>query len=149
MSKWKDKLGKPNIQIQGLNIWIHNREAPDSNWLLTTVYCHNDITEVWIEADSFIGNDDFQFLKDNLETFLRTHQGKAFFGTSEQNPVLEIEINQRPDGNKLMTIFLKSVFVAQKDFRDYKFDFEVSDNDLQLFLSQLTDILRQYPHLSE
>jgi hypothetical protein len=40
MNDYCKKLGDPDIEIAGLQIWIHNRCYPESeNWLNVTVHC--------------------------------------------------------------------------------------------------------------
>jgi hypothetical protein len=42
---WIEKLGSPDLKLEGLQIWIHSRQFPDAedywdgNWLKVTAHC--------------------------------------------------------------------------------------------------------------
>jgi hypothetical protein len=149
MNEFKYQLGEPNIQMYGLKIWIHRRESPDSNWLIASVYCHQDISDVWILADSFIRNDDFEYLKNGLEFFLNNSEAPAYFGTSEQKPVLDMEFYSESANKLLMKVTIIVDEPPIVGFKTYQFQFIVSKDDLQSLLSQLNTILLRYPHIGD
>jgi len=49
-------LGRPDLQVGGLQLWIHARQFPDSedywdgNWLMVTVRCCASGAEVWVKG---------------------------------------------------------------------------------------------------
>jgi hypothetical protein len=52
--QYREKLGEPNIQLAGLQIWIHGREEFDEDWLRVTLHCRRDSSEVWVKNESAI-----------------------------------------------------------------------------------------------
>ncbi len=143
----EEQLGKPNLELKGLKIWIHRREFPDSSWLYASVFCSQDNTEVWIREDSFIRNDDFEYFRHGLENYLKNPEVPAYFGTAEQVPVLDIEIYSESANNLLMKVKITVNEPPIIGFKTYQFQFKVNKDDLQSLLSQLNRILLEYPLL--
>ena len=144
MNKFKDNLGKPNLQIQGLNIWIHRRQFPDEldywdgNWLVATAHCIKDNSEVWIVAESILRTPELLDLKDELERFQKTYTRNVELLTLE--PYLSLKFESE------LTNLLKMKVRISPDLENYKeFIFEINKNDLEAFIGNLKEITIEYP----
>ena len=58
-----DELGVPDLELGGLQIWIHGREYPehhtfwDGNWLIFTAHCKAEGASVWFTGSHLRNTD--------------------------------------------------------------------------------------------
>ena len=77
-----EKLGKPDIRLDCLKIWIHGRQFPelteywDGNWLRVTVHCGSQGASVWANGP-IIHLSEIQSWLTSLEQMNQTLKGKA------------------------------------------------------------------------
>jgi hypothetical protein len=146
----RNNLGKPDWEINGLRVWIHNREFPDStdywdsNWLVVTAHCGRGDSNVLVTG-SIIHIPELAQLQVDLEKFVDLLQGKVELHTMEPELKVVFEANSQPAKSSNYDIEMKVNITPNQIFENHEFIFEVKKSDLQLCLVQLNDILEKYP----
>ena len=77
---WKEKLGKPDLEIAGFQLWIHDKELSEANnyndgWIRVTAHCGDSGADVWVHGEIVMVTDLWSFGK-QCEAML---QGDATF----------------------------------------------------------------------
>ncbi len=145
MNNFVANLGKPNIQIGGLQIWVHNGQFPDSadyydgNWLVATAYCsYQDNSGVWIKPTAFLLTHELKKLKEKLESLQNKCLGKFKLEMTEPYLTLEFE-------SEFTNKVLLKVNVAPDIRNMSQYLFHLSNSDIQNQISELKEVLTNYP----
>src|SRR5436305_1283235 len=95
-----ERLGPPQLNLEGLQIWVHGRQFPhhhdywDGNWLRVTAHCGGCGADVWISG-SILHLSEIQTWYDDLLTMNKTVSGQAKLGgLLEPNLCVEMEMDQ-------------------------------------------------------
>jgi hypothetical protein len=137
-------LGKPFLKIKGFQLWVHGRQFPDAsdywdgNWLLTTTHCGSSNSDVWIISDPFIHIPELERFKSELEEFIKGSIYKAGLATLETSLFIELEV--KPD-----EIQMKVNITPDRIKENHEYLFLVSKNDLDGLITELNELLNQYP----
>lgn len=139
-----DKLGTPDLELAGLQIWIHNRQFPNSgdywdvNWINVTVHCGAQGSNVWVQGNFIHLSEISQFLS-GVENINRDLKGKAELSCMEPHLYLKLEIKSL--GHIEMEVDLTPDHLSQQ----HKFTFEIDQNYLPSIITSCKKILEQYP----
>jgi hypothetical protein len=138
-------LGRPSLQIAGLQAWIHGRQFPDSNdywdanWLYCTLHCGSPDSDVWLRRDPFLHIPELQRFYNSLLAFARTMTGVARLETMEENLKLSVEAAAPREIG--MDVFIS----ANPSVEEHHYIFSITHELVEILLRQLVDILHQYP----
>jgi hypothetical protein len=144
MSKFPENLGKPDIKIAGLEIWIHGNQYPasidywDGNWLDITAKCTSEGAVVWVSGN-IIHLPDIEHLKSSCEHLYKNLKGKAELPCIEPN--LSVEFRADTLGQISMIVNITPDHLNQ----DHKFNFEIDQSYLPNLISSCKRILSKYP----
>jgi hypothetical protein len=140
-----EKYGTPDIQIVGLQIWVHGyqfEEAEnndDSGWLRLSAHCGAKGADVWVSG-----------------SYLQVHDIDKFASDSEklyQREIKEIELNPlEPElriaikaidslGHFELTIEITPDHLSQ----NHKFQFEIDQSYLPVLVTQCRGLLKHFP----
>src|SRR5690348_483137 len=82
MNEPRERLGTPDIQLAGFQLWIHSRQFPnaqnywDANWLNVTAHCGAEGATVWTTG-SLIHLSELTLLLSGMEQLYQTLRGEA------------------------------------------------------------------------
>jgi hypothetical protein len=144
MSKFPENLGKPDIKIAGLEIWIHGNQFPssvdywDGNWLDITAKCTSEGASVWVSGN-IIHLPDIEHLKSSCENLYESLKGKAELPCIE--PELSVEFKADTLGQITMIVNITPDHLNQ----DHKFTFGIDQSYLPSLISSCKRILNKYP----
>lgn len=137
---YKENFGKPDIKIAGLQIWIHEREFPnsndfwDGNWLRATVHCSADGAEVWVSG-SILHLSEIDSWLQGLEKMSVDLSGKANLECME--PGLNVEMKMESLGQILM-----KVETTPDNLKQYhSFEFDIDQSYLLILTENLKNVL--------
>ncbi|MFH1381923.1 MAG: hypothetical protein ABIH70_03420 [Chloroflexota bacterium] len=137
----RELLGKPDINIAGLQIWVHSREEDD--WLIVTMHCGRDNSDVWIKNQSSLNvHYDLEPLITELENLLNHLKDKVVFEFTEPYLALEFEVNnpQSQTSNELeMTIRI----TPNQLFQNHEYKFGITRRETESFLNDLKELVSQ------
>jgi hypothetical protein len=146
-----NKLGKPNLKIAGLQIWVHGREDrltfgtnnPGDDWLLVTMHCSRDSSEVWVKNEGAISvYYDVKTLIGELEKFENNPTDKVTYQFTE--PYLALEFNANPiktDGE----MEIKVDITPTQLFEHHSYYFGITEKEVKDLLLGLKNLLIEYP----
>jgi hypothetical protein len=133
---------------------VHRRESQlesgiekiEHDWLITTIHCGRDNSDVWIKNVAAINlRYDIKPLISELDYFLR-HKNKVVYPFTEPYLSIEFEANPlQPKTNSM--IEMKIQITPAQLFEDHKYIFGVTENDVTTLLSELKKLLIEYPIL--
>ncbi len=142
------KLGSPNIQLQGLKIWVHGRQYPettdywDANWLLVTAECASNDSKAHVSGP-IIHLSELAAWADAADQLSHTLVGEANLECIE--PELSVSIAMSKSEKTLMTVDLNRNDPAQKQ----SFQFDLDPTCLPVLSHACRQILESYPARSE
>ena len=145
MNKSLSKLGRPNLQVSGLRIWVNGRVYPanadywDGNWLNVVFHCFSKDSEIWVTESPDLHGSGFTHLKSGLENIYNTGKGKAELDTI--GPHLSVEFKAESTDK----IEMKVDITPNQVFEHHQYLFYLDKTDLKSCISQLTEILERYP----
>lgn len=144
MNQKIEKLGKPNIQICGLQIWIHSYQFPNSNddldsdWLNVTAHCGKDGATVWVSGSIIRSSEIYSWSKES-ESLYENLAGKAVLSCIE--PELEVTINGVTPGKFEMVVKITPDHLSQ----EHMFTFELDQSYLPDLISSCKNVLKEFP----
>lgn len=146
MIDYLNELGKPTLRIADLRIWVHGRERPEDDWLITSIHCGKDNSGPWIHyAGALNVYYDLRSFVVDLEKLSNKTTTKVVSEFTEPYLSLKFEINPlypKTAGE----IELRVNFILGAVFEEnYQFVFWVSQEELKAFISELKSLLLQYP----
>jgi hypothetical protein len=137
-------LGEPNIDFQGLRIWVHGRQFPegtggywDGNWLRVTIHYHSANSNFILENDPAIHLSDLYQLQ--LECAAIKDGKKENADVEFIEPYLHFKFDFKTTGEEFR--FGLEIPVVEK----HEYTIGVSKIDLKLLLTQLDDVFVKYP----
>jgi hypothetical protein len=138
------RLGNPEIDFRGLQIWIHGRQFPeftgeywDDNWLRVTVHFSSDNSRFLLYNEPVIHLEDLYGLQLKLVALKKCGDHTADVEFIE--PYLHFKFDLKSKGEELRLLF--EIPVAEK----HEYIIDVSRDDLKLLLNQLDNVLVKYP----
>lgn len=144
MSIETEGLGKPDIELAGLRIWVHGREFHDDgsywdgNWLEVTIECMARDATVraagWIILAWELAN-----LLSKLEELYSTLDRSFDFKCIEPHLLLEFKAGKT--GKIEFIVRLTPDLINQKHY----FRFDIDQSYLPETIRQLREVLRAYP----
>jgi hypothetical protein len=138
-------LGRPDLQIAGLQIWIQDRQFPDSsdywdgNWLYCTLHCGGPDSDVWLKKDPFIHIPELQRFYSSLMAFSSSMSGSARLETMEEN--LNLVIQSSNSQEIVMDVFITS----NPALEEHHYTFSVTRDHVEDLLKQLNSLLSRFP----
>jgi hypothetical protein len=146
----ENKLGKPDLKISGLQVWIHGREFPEStdfwdgNWLNVTAHCGKGESNIRVTGPLIHVPELAQF-KADLEIFSIALQGKVELQTMEPNLKVElVQATTRRDESLNYEIEMRVNITPNQIFETHEFIFGIDKNQVTSCIFQLQEILKKY-----
>lgn len=143
MENDREKLGKPDIELAGLQIWVHGRQFSDredywdSNWLNVTAHCGAQGASVWVRGN-IIHLPEIAHLSAGSKTLYNYLQGKAELPCME--PELSAELEADRLGHILMTVKITPDHLSQS----HKFTFDIDQSFLPKLITACDTVLKKY-----
>jgi hypothetical protein len=137
------KLGAPDLKLEGLQIWIHGRQFPDSgdywdgNWLRVTANCGGNGASVFATG-SIIHLSELDRWLVETEELLKNLDGDAKLACME--PALSVTLKSGSLGHITMEVSITPDHMTQRHW----FQFEIDQSYLPLFVKQCQSILQAY-----
>lgn len=137
-------LGKPDVELAGLRIWVHGREYPDNlsywdgNWLNVTIEC--SARDAMVRASgSIILAWELADLLSGLEKLHSTLRGDYDLECIE--PHLSLALKTEKTGKIEFIVQLTPDIINQK----HSFKFDIDQSYLPETIRQLRELLRTIP----
>ena len=143
MSTFPENLGKPDIKIAGLEIWIHGNQFPDcddywdGNWMNITAKCTSNNACVWVSGN-ILHLPDLQCLMSTSEKLYETLEGQAVLAGIE--PELSMTLEASSLGHISMAVDITPAHLNQK----HQFIFEIDQSHLPNLISNCKQVLDRY-----
>ncbi len=142
----EERLGTPDIQIAGLQIWIHGYEYTeaddeyDANWLRVSAHCGASGASVWLSG-SILSTYDIKKLA--------TESKKMY-----QNQIKELEVEPMEPGLRLIMkatdscghLELTVEITPDHLFQQHSFQFKMDQSYLPPIEAQCSKILDRFPY---
>jgi hypothetical protein len=144
MEKLGSHLGQPDIELKGLQIWIHARQFPneddywDGNWLNVTAHCSTHEASVWTSGPILHVPDLIRWLAD-LEVMNQRVSGAANLVSVE--PELSVELSMNGLGHIRMKVEITPDHMTQ----EHSFEFEFDQSYLEGVINSMRTVLKKYP----
>ena len=137
-------LGQPDIQLSGLQLWVHGRQFQDSddywdgNWLLVTAHCGSADASVRVTGPIIHLSELHRWHSESiqLQTILK---GEAKLECME--PELAVTLKAETSGHITMEVSITPDPMNQKHW----FQFMIDQSYLGLLVKQCVKILQTYP----
>lgn len=136
-------LGKPNIKLAGLQIWVHGRQYPDTNdywdgnWLKVTACCEAKGASVWTNGP-IIHLSELQSWMISTKELSKTLKGEAKLLCMEQE--LFVTLKAESLGHIAMNVEITPSINEQ----EHRFSFELDQSYLPSLVSQCDEVLKNY-----
>lgn len=140
----QEKLGKPDLQLSGLQIWIHGRQFPaaedywDGNWINVTAHCGADGASVWVSGN-IIHLSEIRHLQTGVESVYQELKGKA------ELPCMEPELSVVLEAKNLGQIEMVVEITPNNLCQSHTFTFEIDQSYLPAFIKECEAVLSKYP----
>lgn len=137
-------LGAPDLKLEGLQIWVHGRQFPDShdywdgNWLRVTAHCGGNGASVFATG-SIIHLSELDRWLVETEELLKNLNGEAKLACME--PALSATFKSGSLGHITMEVSITPDHMAQRHW----FQFEIDQSYLPTFVKQCRSILEAHP----
>ncbi len=144
IEKHEEQLGAPDIELHGLQIWIHGRQFPnaddywDGNWLRVTAHCGTHGADVWTTGPILHVPDFVRWLAD-LETMNQSLSGDANLVSLE--PELSVELTMTQFGHVSMRVEITPDNMTQ----EHSFQFELDQSYLEGVIESCRRLITEYP----
>ena len=144
LRKLLGQLGKPDICVADLKIWIHGRAFPhsndawDGNWLRATVRCAAEGAEVYASG-SIVNLRDLGPWLDGCRRLHKQREGTAELNCTE--PYLSVVMTVKDHGHACLAIQITPDPIMQ----EHKFTFDLDQSCLPGLIAECEQILRDYP----
>jgi hypothetical protein len=145
MSTTIDRLGAPQIQLAGLQIWIHGRQFPDDddfwdgNWLRVTAHCGADGGEVTVSGP-IIHLSEIERWRAAIEQMDEALSGRAKL-CGDYEPNLTVDLTMDHLGHVAIDVRITPDQLTQS----HRFKFEADQTYLRPLLLQCADVLHGFP----
>ncbi|MFC1853746.1 hypothetical protein ACFL27_26480 [candidate division CSSED10-310 bacterium] len=144
----KEPLGKPDVQLAGLKIWIHGRQFPDcddywdGNWLNVTAFCGTAEACVWT-GGHIIHLSEISHFRIGAARLYQEISGEAELPCLE--PELAVELKSQDLGHIEMIVNITPDSVSQA----HRFIFNIDQSYLPPLIADCDEILEKYPLVGE
>jgi hypothetical protein len=141
----RQTLGEPDLQVAGLQLWIHGREYPgsedyyDGNWLRVTAHAGASGTSVWVSG-AILMVPDLARWADQCEVVARGKAEKACLEPMETELKVTIEALDKL-GHLSMLVEITPDQITQQ----HSFEFEIDQTYLPGIVSQCRAIVASFP----
>ena len=138
------KLGAPDIELAGLQIWIHGRQFPadpdfwDGNWLNVTVHCGANGASVWTNG-AILRLSELDDWLVALETLNETLSGEANLNTIES--AFNVKLKAESLGQITMEVEISPDPLAQQ----HHFEFGIDQSYLGRVIESCRKALKNFP----
>jgi len=138
------KYVPPDLQLSGLQIWIHHRQFPnaqdywDGNWINVTVCCEAEGSSVQVSGN-IIHLPEIEKLMTDAEQMYRKLGGKAELRCME--PELSFSLEAKDHGHIEMTVNITPDNLTQY----HKFFFDIDQSFLPKLITDCKAVLEKYP----
>jgi len=139
-----ENLGLPDIEIDGLKIWVHGRQYPeamdydDGNWLNITASCESNAARVWTSGNILHLSELEDWLVD-LNKINNTFVGEANLNCVE--PELNIKLSINKLGQLKMIVKITPDVLMQT----HQFVIELDQTYLMPLITHIQKVLSSYP----
>ncbi len=139
-----DALGKPSIQLQGFQLWVHGREFPDAtdywdgNWLNVRAHCGTPGADVWVDGP-ILHLYELSRWVEACEQLNQTLTGEAVLDCLE--PALHVELQVDRSGHITMRIDITPDHMTQ----EHRFTFEVDQTYLPPLITACRKVIANFP----
>ncbi len=143
MNKFSENLGKPDIKIAGLEIWIHGNQFPDAgdywdgNWMAITAKCASRNSCVWVSGN-ILHLPDLKHLMVTSEKLYENLKGEAVL------PCIEPELSMKLEASSLGQINMTVDITPDHLNQEHKFVFEIDQSYLPGLISNCKKVLDRY-----
>jgi len=141
---WIEKLGPPDLKLEGLQIWIHGRQFPDSedywdgNWLNVTAHCGASGASVFADG-SIIHLPELERWHSQIVGLLASVGGEANLECMEPN--LSVGLKANSLGHIAMDVSITPDHITQR----HHFEYQIDQSYLTSLVRQLKAILETHP----
>jgi hypothetical protein len=139
-----EQLGTPDLKLEGLQIWVHGRQFPDShdywdgNWLCVTAHCGGGGASVFVTG-SFIHLGELDRWSIEAQTLQKDLNGEAKLACIE--PELSVDLKCTSSGHITMEVRITPDHMTQGHW----FQFGIDQTYLAPLIDQCQSILGEYP----
>ncbi len=139
-----ESLGKPDLTIADLKVWIHGRERPnsedywDGNWLRVTALCSSAGASIKVHGP-IVHLSELQKLQSQIEELYKTLRGAAELACMEPN--LSVGLQAKTGGRIEVLISITPDPLSQK----HEFYSELDQTYLPAIARDCKRILKEYP----
>lgn len=141
----RKKLGRPALQVAGLQLWIHGYQFPEAtdfdegNWLRITAHCGGSGASVWIQGSVLMVTDIEHFARQCEELY----NGASASATLEPyEPELRIVLESTDRlGHLRANVEVTPDHLSQS----HRLEFDIDQSYLPAIISDCTAITRTYP----
>jgi hypothetical protein len=139
-----ERFGPPSIRLDGLRIWVHGRQFPDSddywdgNWLKVTANCGGNGATVSVTGPIIHLSELDRWLV-QTEGLYRSLAGKANLDCME--PLLSVSLKAKSLGHIKLEVSITPNHLTQKHW----FQFEIDQSYLPALVRQCRSLLGTYP----
>jgi hypothetical protein len=143
MNEFPKNLGEPDIELSGLEIWVHGRQFPDSsdywdgNWINITAKCTSKNACVWVSGN-IMHLPDLKHFMTTSEKLYKNLKGEAKLPCIE--PELSVVLKASSLGQIIMTVDITPDHLNQ----EHKFEFEIDQSYLPGLISSCKKVLKRY-----
>ena len=144
IEKYAEHLGVPDIELEGLQIWIHGRQFPgeedywDGHWLNVTAHCGTHGADVWTSGALLHAPDIARWLA-ALEEMNKSLSGEANLVSLE--PELCVGLHMKEPGRISMRVEITPDHMTQ----EHHFRFEIDQSYLPSLIESCRKALAKYP----
>jgi hypothetical protein len=137
-------FGEPDLRLEGLRIWVHDRQFPDrqdywdGNWLNATVQCSATDASVSVTG-AIIHLPELEGWAAGTEALLRTLEGVARLACIE--PFVSVTLTAGSRGHVKMEVSVTPDHLNQRHW----FQFEIDQSYLPPLVRQCRAVLAAYP----
>ena len=140
-----ETLGPPDLQLAGLQIWVHGRQFPDSDephdrdWLNITAHCGGSGASVWVNG-AILGSWSFSSFVRECRVLYASLEGIAVLRSDEPN--LSVTLAAGRTGHLGMVVDITPEIMTQR----HRFDFgDLDQTFLPAVINQCESVLEVYP----
>jgi hypothetical protein len=144
-----EQLGPPDLKVVGFQLWIHEREFPDStdhddsSWLRATAHCGAESAEVWVSGSILQVTDVVQWAKE-CEALL--HGSAQTASLTPLEPELKAVVASIDSlGHLQLAVEITPNHLNQ----EHTFRFEIDQSYLPGIMKQCREIEKRYPVKSD
>lgn len=143
MANESHQLGAPDIKLAGVNVWVHQRQFPESeefwdvNWLIVTASCSAPSAVVSVHGP-IIHLTEIERLLNESQQVLASLSGKA--GLRCMEPEFNLMLEMQTGGRLTLEVEITPDHLAQSHW----FKFELDQSYLPGLIRDCQEVLEKY-----